>query len=112
MYHFNSIFQLQNITQILKPLNTLNQTDFYATCIIIESGMKYSSSIREKLNTFSQESTDVKFLHSKVRNKEDWIKNIGRILTDDVVFNLWNFCNLTEGCIVFLAFGPKLQTVR
>ncbi|KAI4465066.1 aspartyl/lysyl-trna synthetase [Holotrichia oblita] len=104
-------FELRNVTQILKPLNVLNQSNFYSTCIIIGSEMNYSSSIRKKLNTFSQESPDVKFLHSKIRSKADWMKNMGGILTDNVVHNLWNFCNLTEGCIVFLAFGPKPQTL-
>ncbi|KAI4465062.1 aspartyl/lysyl-trna synthetase [Holotrichia oblita] len=104
-------FELRNVTQILKPLNVLNQSNFYSTCIIIGSEMNYSSSIRKKLNTFSQESPNVKFLHSKIRSKADWMKNMGGILTDNVVHNLWNFCNLTEGCIVFLAFGPKPQTL-
>lgn len=74
--------------------------------------MNYSTDIKKKLKILSQDYPNVKFIQSKVRNKEEWINKIGLILRDDIALNLWNNCNLKEGNIIFLAYGPEFDTVR
>ncbi|GJQ70074.1 hypothetical protein Trydic_g22550 [Trypoxylus dichotomus] len=102
-------FELQDITNIIKPINTY--ANFYSTCIILKKHFNHSSSIMTKLSTLSEDYPDVKFVQYNVENKEKWVKKVGRIFTDDTAQNLWNFCNLEDSCFVFLAFGPKIETL-
>ncbi|KRT81029.1 tRNA synthetase, partial [Oryctes borbonicus] len=102
-------FELKNITNIIKPVS--RNSDFYSTCIILEKHFNHSSSIKNKLNTLSEDYPDVKFIQYKIENKEKWTKKIRHILTDDIAQNLWNFGNLEDGCVILLAFGPKDETL-
>lgn len=89
-----------------------DEPNFGAYCIIFPKDLaSLSKTIKVRLAEISKQYS-AKFVQYKVVTPNDFIAKHEKLLSKTVAAKLTGHLNLSEDCVLFLAFGDKLQAVR
>lgn len=93
-------------------MNILDLRDFYSCCLIVKQEFNFHSNAKKKLKKLGKDYPTVKFIQAKIQNMLSNTEYMSRELPATIISEFWHKCAIKEGDIVFLACGPKSETVR
>ncbi|KAF5298487.1 hypothetical protein FQR65_LT01266 [Abscondita terminalis] len=107
-------FIIQNCTSILnKNADIAAIENFGAFYLIFKEPYNYlPKSVKEKLKSLSKKYLGVKLVASKVTQVEDWTKKLSNLLSVDVAAELQRNISITDGCVVFVAYGNRIHVLQ
>ncbi|XP_055376376.1 aspartate--tRNA ligase, mitochondrial isoform X2 [Condylostylus longicornis] len=104
---------MQDVTDLLTKNKNLSKDiiNFRAYAIPCTADKSFlSASVKKRLESITKEYENVKFIISKVRDKQNWIQSLSKLLSNEICGELFNKLRLGNNDVILLAYGPQVET--
>ncbi|XP_050518649.1 aspartate--tRNA ligase, mitochondrial [Diabrotica virgifera virgifera] len=107
-------FELNNCTDILKENSSLATDKNFGAYFICfpEQFAVLNNKVKELTQNIANKFHQVKFIQNVIKNKQDWINKVGRLLSNSKAQELLEKGGIFEKSVLFLAYGDKNETLN